>query len=164
MNEGDTNSFIIEKMSQKDALEIANNWKYPAPYDFYDMTADREDYEEIIDSNQRGDYYFTLTKNGNLIGFFCIYPYEETEGEFEYGVGLRPDLTGKGLGTEYNRIMLDYVKKTFKPKKIWLAVADFNQRALAVYERVGFNFESQKKQATNGSIYSFTVMSLSIRK
>ncbi|OPJ62593.1 hypothetical protein CLORY_17230 [Clostridium oryzae] len=32
--------FKIEKMDQKTALEIADEWKYPGIYSFYDMTED----------------------------------------------------------------------------------------------------------------------------
>ena len=38
----------IEPLTQQHALEIANDWHYEAPYDFYDMKNDLEDYEEMI--------------------------------------------------------------------------------------------------------------------
>lgn len=31
--------FKISKMNQKEAMEIADNWKYNDEYAFYDMTA-----------------------------------------------------------------------------------------------------------------------------
>lgn len=38
----------IEPLTQQHALEIANDWHYEAPYDFYDMKNDLEDYEEMV--------------------------------------------------------------------------------------------------------------------
>lgn len=34
----------IEQLNDDYAIEIANHWKYPDPYSFYNMTADPEDY------------------------------------------------------------------------------------------------------------------------
>lgn len=156
------NHIQIEQLSQNDALEIAQVWKYPQPYDFYDMTADIEDYEEIINPDMRADNYFSFKEKGVLIGFFCIDSFENKSDEIEFGIGLRPDLTGKNLGQNYVQVVIDYLKKNRKPNKIWLSVADFNQRVIKVYKRVGFSHQYGKKQKTNGSEYDFIVMSMDI--
>ena len=41
---------------------------------------------------------------------------------------------------------------------IWLSVAEFNERAMKVYERVGFHKVGEKMQAMNGGMYRFVVM------
>lgn len=150
---------MIEKISQHDAMEIANNWKYPEPYNFYDMTEDIEDYEELISPEKRANHYFSLKEQDDLLGFFCVFPFEDKADEIDFGVGIRPDLTGKGLGEEYILVILQYLYQSFAPKKIWLSVASFNQRAMKVYSRLGFHSEYEKMQATNGSEYQFIVMS-----
>lgn len=38
-------------MTLEVARVIADTWKYSAPYDFYDATADAEDYAEFIASD-----------------------------------------------------------------------------------------------------------------
>ena len=62
----------IEPLSQLHALEIANDWHYEAPYDFYDMKNDPEDYEEIISPEARGNRYYQVLKEGKLYGFFVL--------------------------------------------------------------------------------------------
>ena len=51
--------FEFQKLSQSNALVIANEWKYGGAYSFYDMTADIEDYREFIDEDLRNanDHY-----------------------------------------------------------------------------------------------------------
>lgn len=51
--------FEFQRLSQSNALIIANEWKYDGEYSFYDMTADSEDYEEFIDEDLRNanDHY-----------------------------------------------------------------------------------------------------------
>ncbi len=50
--------WTINKMNQDEAEEIANSWKYPEPYSFYNLTEDIEDYNEILDPTKRGDNFF----------------------------------------------------------------------------------------------------------
>ena len=50
----------IAPMRQPEAIEIADRWKYPGEYAFYDMTADPEDYEEIVAPEKRGDRWVVL--------------------------------------------------------------------------------------------------------
>ena len=75
----------ITQMNQIDALEIANHWKYPKPYDFYDMTADPEDYEELMDEIKRQNHYFSVSQQQILSGFFCVFPKNDSWQEVEVG-------------------------------------------------------------------------------
>ena len=146
-------------MCQSEAMEIAGCWKYDGEYAFYDMTADPEDYEEIVTPKLRGDRYFSVFEKGALIGFFCV----EQEGvDVEIGLGLRPDLTGHGKGTAFLAEILRFVRENYKFEKIQMDVASFNQRAIKVYERAGFVKTGTSQVHTNGGVYEFTIMELKL--
>ena len=147
----------ISQMRQPEALEIADHWKYDSEYAFYDMTADPEDYEEIVTPELRGDRYFSVFDNNELIGFFCV---EQDGTDIEIGLGLRPDLTGHGRGKDFLEEILSFVRKNYSFEVIRLDVASFNQRAIKVYERVGFIKVGTSRVHTNGGIYDFTLMEL----
>ena len=51
---------------------------------------------------------------------------------------MRPDLTGKGLGLPFTQAGLDFARELFKPHYFRLYVLMFNERAIRVYERAGF--------------------------
>ena len=147
----------ITQMGQSDAIEIADCWKYDGEYAFYDMTADPEDYEEIVTPEKRGDRYFSVFSGDGLIGFFCV----EREGaDVEIGLGLRPGLTGQGRGKAFLEEILRFVRENYSFEKIRMDVASFNQRAIKVYERAGFVKTGTAKVPTNGGRYDFTQMEL----
>ncbi len=147
----------IKKMEQSEALEIADRWKYDGEYAFYNMTADPEDYEEIVTAEERGDRYFSVFDGDELTGFFCV---EQEGADVEIGLGLRPDLTGRGRGKVFLEEILRFVWENYSFEKIKLDVASFNQRAVKVYERAGFVKTGTAKVSTNGGIYDFTTMEL----
>ncbi len=147
----------IKKMEQSEALEIADRWKYDGEYAFYNMTADPEDYEEIVTAEERGDRYFSVFDGDELTGFFCV---EQEGADVEIGLGLRPDLTGRGRGKVFLEEILRFVRENYSFEKIKLDVASFNQRAVKVYERAGFVKTGTAKVSTNGGIYDFTTMEL----
>lgn len=147
----------ITQMCQSEAVEIADRWKYDGEYAFYDMTADPDDYEEIVDPEKRGDRYFSVFSGDGLIGFFCL----EREGaDIEIGLGLRPDLTGQGRGRAFLEEILRFVRENYPCETLRMDVASFNRRAIKVYERAGFVKTGTAKVPTNGGIYDFTTMEL----
>lgn len=148
----------IKKMKQKEAIEIADSWKYPKPYDFYDMAADKENYDEIIDPSARGDNFFSITNNQEVMGFFYIFPKESSTDEIELGIGVKPKFTGIGLGEKFVRHIIDYLDKNHSYKVIWLSVANFNRRAVKVYKRMGFKYVTEKVRKANGGEYIFIIM------
>lgn len=86
-------------MNKEYANEIAYDWKYSGVYSFYDMTADEEDLEEFINEESWKDIYSAvLNDKGELVGYYSF----SFENEIMWiGFGLKPELTGKGLGAEF---------------------------------------------------------------
>lgn len=114
------------QLASAETLAEIGTWRYDPPYDFYDG-----DQDPVLNPER---FYETL-EDGSLIGFY----YFEEKGEaLEIGLGLRPDLAGRGLGLEFFHAGLEFGRRCFRPPRIILAVAKFNERAIKVYERAAF--------------------------
>ena len=124
-------SLRIEKMTEERHLEM-RSWRYPAPYDFYDGDVDEPE------SLER--YFAALDDDRGLAGF---YYFEQKPPDLDYGLGLRPDLVGRGLGLEFFLLGLEFARERYRPGRVYLQVAEFNQRACKVYERAGFEVVSR---------------------
>ncbi|WP_182199535.1 GNAT family N-acetyltransferase [Paraliobacillus salinarum] len=147
--------YQFNKLSQEQADNIAFNWRYEGEFSFYNMTADEEDLTEFLNPVQRGDKYFIVTKDSEEVGFF----YFEYEGDLiDVGLGIKPELTGCGLGVEFIKAGLDYAISKYNPREITLSVATFNKRAIKVYKKVGFKSIETFMQDTNGSRFEFLKM------
>jgi GNAT superfamily N-acetyltransferase len=114
-------------------------WRYPGEYSVYDLP----DWEDAV---ARGlgithpgvrlrEFYAVVSEAGELQG--CVRLWAKTS-ETRVGVGLRPDLCGKGLGAELMRLAKHESWRRYGNKPITLAVRVFNQRAIRCYERAGF--------------------------
>lgn len=149
--------FQFRTMTQADAEEVAR-WHYPEPFAFYDWSADADDLAELLSTEQRGDVYFSvLDEKGELVGFFGFKrPASDT---VEIGLGLRPELTGSGLGAPFLAAGLGYARSRFAPARFILSVATFNRRAITVYERAGFAAIRVYMHSTNGGEWEFLEMS-----
>lgn len=149
----------IAMLSQKNALIIADEWHYDGQYAFYDMKNDQEDYDEIISPQLRKNNYFqVLDTNDNLVAFFCLDPDKEKKEQVEVGLGLAPDLTGHGRGSEFMTVIENYIKNNYDYQVIILAVADFNLRAIKVYQTAGYVITGTEMVHSNGGIYKFNIM------
>jgi [ribosomal protein S18]-alanine N-acetyltransferase len=113
-------------MQPEDFAELAT-WRYEAPYDFYDG-----DVEPVLNPER---VFAARSDDGDMIGFLY---FEQKDDVLEYGLGLRPDLTGRGLGLDFFRAGLEFGRDRYRPALVRLYVAAFNARAIKVYERAGF--------------------------
>lgn len=149
-------TFEFQRLSQDNALVIADEWKYGGVYSFYDMTADVEDYEEFVDENRRNanDHYQAMA-GGGLAGFFCVV---QDGPVIEIGLGLRPDLCGNGVGKGFVSQVVGFIEARYQFDKLVLHVAAFNQRAVKVYRSCGFQDVKVIEQSSNGGVYEFLVM------
>jgi len=144
-------------MTEDDAAAISA-WRYPPPYDFYDPGADEDDLNELLDPVRReAEYSTAVDAAGDIIGFAQL----TRDGDsVEIGLGLRPDLTGRGLGGDFVEAVVRLARERHAPRLITLAVAEFNRRAITVYERAGFVAVRRYRHHTNGRDWDFLAMEL----
>lgn len=116
----------IEPATEETHRELAS-WRYPPPYDFYDG-----DVDPLLNPER---YFGARDERGELVGF---YYFEPKPPDLDYGLGLRPDLTSRGLGLEFFLGGLAFARERYRPRRVFLHVAEFNERARRVYERAGF--------------------------
>lgn len=142
-------------MGQTEALAIAD-WHYPPPYSFYDWRADNEDAALLLDERRRrGRFFSAFDEDHALVGFF---EFQVKGDDVIVGLGLRPDLTGRGLGREFVEAGLAFAREKFQPTRFRLSVAAFNERAIRVYERAGFTPLRTFDHETNGRVHRFLEM------
>ena len=147
--------YNFKPMGKNDANAIAG-WQYEGRYAFYDMANDPEDLAELLDPGSWENHYYAVTNEGeDLLGFFC---FELSEVGLEVGLGLRPDLTGIGLGLSFLQAGLAFAKQKFHPRHFTWSVATFNQRAIKLYRQAGFEDAQVFINETNSGDYEFLRM------
>jgi len=146
---------VIAPMTQEEGEAIAD-WRYDPPYDFYDARADESELVLLLDPERRKNRTFSARDDaGELVGFFT---YARDGDVIVVGLGLRPDLTGHGLGTRFVEQGLEFARTRYAPGRFRLSVATFNERARKVYERSGFVRTRSFQEETNGASYPFIEM------
>jgi ribosomal-protein-alanine N-acetyltransferase len=75
-------------------------------------------------------------------------------------IGLKPELTGQGLGEEFVSECIVFARSHYKLDKqtIKLEVALFNKRAIQVYQRAGFAELGKVKKNTHVGEMEFLQM------
>lgn len=129
----------VTSLSEDGARQIAR-WRYPAPYDCYDYPAwsvMRREHWAICDPARRARQFGALVgPDRDLTGYFRIRWLGARTAEI--GLGLRPDLCGRGLGWALIRAAVDAARNPFAGATVQLRVRRFNRRAIRAYERAGF--------------------------
>lgn len=149
------------------AAERIDGWASPAPHDFYDLSADPEDREPFLDPETWPDRKYAVREAGgdrSLVGFFSFTP-ESDDGGCEsvaVGLGMAPHRTGAGEGARFVTAGIAFAQGKFDPAEATLGVAAFNERAIRVYEQVDFEETGRFDQETNGDVYEFVGMRLSL--
>lgn len=134
----------IKQMNYEEANQISK-WVYKEPYSIYSMDESDNCINELLNG-----YYFSVSdRENNLIGYYCLGEsaqvpigkqfgvYDTTE-IADVGLGIKPNLCGKGLGLNFFNSGLEFARSKLLAKGFRLTVATFNQRAIKIYQRAGF--------------------------
>jgi RimJ/RimL family protein N-acetyltransferase len=124
----------VAPLTEEHAAAIAE-WRYEFPYEWYDTASDPRRIELFANPARREGLRAVIGDDGDLIGFFNFVPEDD---EVRIGLGIRPDLTGRGLAQPFIRAGLEYAREEWRPKRFRLWVARWNERALRAYRRAGF--------------------------
>lgn len=104
----------------------------------------------------------TLAEN-KLIGFTSLFNlnWASQTGTFAIGIG-DPAYWGQGYGTETTQLMLGYSFRELGLHRISLIVFAYNERARHVYEKLGFAYEGEWREAMykDGKRYNVITMGI----
>ncbi|WP_314557801.1 GNAT family N-acetyltransferase [uncultured Parvimonas sp.] len=100
------------------------------------------------------NHYFAVFLNEIMIGYIGISRISFLNSNYELSLSLDEKYCSKGYGFKSLRLFLEYYFKNFDKYSIWLNVNAFNQRAIKLYEKIGFekiseflgDFEVQRMQ------------------
>lgn len=156
---------FINNMDELNAKQISN-WKYENSYSIYSMDGSDECISELLN----GSYYLVKDEK-EVIGFYCfgqaaqvpagyLHGAYESNEVIDIGLGMRPDLCGRGLGYEFIIKGIEFAKALFGVDRLRLTVADFNERAVRVYERAGFKKMMDFNRTNGQGTTRFIVMEL----
>ena len=138
--------YNIEIMTFELAEKISQ-WTYENEYSIYSFDKSEGTLKELLS----GDYFSCLDQEGRLIGYFCkgysaniptVEDYDYNDGILDIGLGLRPDLCGKGMGYDFMFCGMKLIKKMYGDIPMRLTVACFNLRAISLYQKFGFSIKT----------------------
>jgi ribosomal-protein-alanine N-acetyltransferase len=136
--------YLIKPLTELHAREILT-WRYPHPYSFYDPPYDdRGDHYVRQFLKPELQFHSVVDRSDQFVGF-CSFGIDGqvpggdySASALDIGLGMRPDLTGLGLGRAFVGAILGHARQAMSPEIFRLTVADFNQRAMVLYRQMGF--------------------------
>lgn len=159
---------FILKMDKEKAKEICS-WKYTSPYNAYNIPSTEESLTELLNSS----YYVAVDENNELVGFYYFGKCAQVSSGREFGayrdtnvvdigLGLRPDLCGKGNGLEFLRKCTVLGETLYSNKNFRITLPTFNKRAITVCKQFGFKAEDSFEIISKGNKASYITMTCTI--
>lgn len=120
-------------------------WRYDGPYSLYNPNPAEAEKDLQVLTDPANRYYAATDERGALIAYYCFGEDARVAGgdysdeALDIGGGVRPDLTGRGMGSAIIRAGISFGQRNFSPDAFRATVAAFNLRALRVCEKTGFS-------------------------
>jgi len=140
-------TLTFRALTRPDA-EALLSWRYPAPYEIYNLDARAS--AGVVDDMLRPEhhYFAVLNEEEEIVAFHCfgidarVAGGDYSRDALDMGGGLRPDLTGRGLGRHVIGAAMAFAIERFRPDRFRTTVALFTGRARRVCESLGYSVES----------------------
>ena len=154
-------NLIYKPLNREHAIAILE-WRYISPYDRYNFDASTFDRDLSYLLDRQNAFFAILNSQEELQGY-CSFGSDGRVSGGQYdtnaldiGMGIRPDLTGRGNGKQYARSVAEYAINLYKAKQLRVTIAKFNQRAQRVWKQLGFR--QVKKFTKVGTEDEFIIM------
>ena len=135
---------VVRPLTLEDAQDIVT-WRYPPPYELYNTPPD-EQQEMIAYLLHPENRCFAIKHvDTRLIGFVSLGQDARVPGgdyslnALDLGIGIRPDLTGRGQGKQFLEVVVEFARaQNPPPEHLRVTVAAFNERAQRLVRGAGF--------------------------
>lgn len=131
-------------------------WQYEPPYDIYNCPPGEVEAAIRYNIDPENNVYAMFDQNEELIGY-CSYGADAqvaggdyNEEALDIGLMIKPGLTGQGLGAAFAGEVIRNGVGMYAPKKLRVTIAAFNQRAIRVWEKHGFQQTQAFKRSMDG--------------
>ena len=146
----------LRKMTKEDA-ELYNKWRNDMEVmhstnpslDIYTIDSTNEFVEHVILGSSTAKSYIIVEKADEIV-IVIIYliniDYKNRNAECIIDIGEK-EYWGKGYGSESLKLLLDYVFYEMNLHRVSLKVFSFNDRAINLYNKIGFHKEGNSRQS-----------------
>lgn len=136
-------SYTIEELTAAQIRELLS-WRYDGPYALYNAQDEDEATAVAFYRDPANGYFAILAEDGEFLGF-CNFGADARVPGGDYaapaldiGMGMRPDLTGRGRGSAYAGAVFDFAAAKYPDQEQRVTIAEFNQRAQRLCRGFGF--------------------------
>ncbi len=158
----------IEKRHLDDVMKGWNNpemRRFLSPFIPFSREIEIQWIENAIeDMKELKALTFVIEKNdGRFLGTCGTMSIDWISRSTEIGISIHsPENWGKGYGTEALKLLIEYLWETINLERIELCVYAFNERAIAVYKKLGFVEwgRAHKKRYVEGKYEDLVYMEL----
>jgi L-phenylalanine/L-methionine N-acetyltransferase len=118
------------------------------PYLLYEVM-DKDTFQPIFNELLRKDIIYIYQENSEAIGMFKLICQQHRNAHIAYlgGLAIHPDFAGRGYGKKMMEEIIE-LGRQMNLLRIELSVAAINDKAITLYEKVGFAKEGVFKKYT----------------
>lgn len=154
-------NYSFKKMSIDDVKflnEVRNEYAFEYLHDKRTFSLD----ESVEWFNKNNPDYWIIFINSNRIGYFRLSNYSEIDKSIYIGADIHKDYVNKGHGYSAYNLFINKLFTERNLNKIKLEVLSTNERALHLYEKIGFNIIGIKNKymIKNGEYVDSIIMQI----
>jgi diamine N-acetyltransferase len=165
-----TNRIHLRKVTEND-VDTYHKWRSnhkvmentSLKLDVYTLEETEKFIQMITNSGDSKSYIIQHRENDEPIGIVSLINIDLKNRNAECIIDIgNEDYWGMGYGTEAMKLLLEYCFLELNLHKVYLRVISFNERAINLYERLGFEKEGEQKEQLfrNGNWHGIILMSV----
>jgi RimJ/RimL family protein N-acetyltransferase len=165
---------IFLSLSREKDLSLYNEWlndfEINLTFGRSHIVFNEEKQAEYIENYNNSDdkFFFVIVKKGKIaddeqaIGIGLLYDIDFVHGKATLGVLLDKSFQSQGYGKEATNLLLEFSFNILNLNNVMLYAIDFNEKAIAMYESVGFKKIGRRRQAypINNKVYDEVYMDI----
>jgi RimJ/RimL family protein N-acetyltransferase len=146
-----TGGWSVGTLRADEAEDIAG-WRYDPPYDLYDV-----DVAAPVLLATAGRFGAVRDEGGGLVGYCCFDAEARVPGgayadaALDVGWGMRPELTGRGLGARFVAAIVAHALPLACPRPLRVTIAEWNGRSQRAAASAGFTVRRERFLAADGA-------------